>query len=203
MIDSPLVGGRYLVDNSVYARAAHPAVAPIWTAALRAERLVSSGPFVIEALYSARDGEELTQVLEELTEGMPYLDADARTWKLAYRAQAEMSAVAPQFHRRPPVDFLIAALADQHELGVIHYDRDYDLIAEHGELRFESRWIAPPSSLSDPASDALRPFRRAVSARLGQFTEPDRQPVFEHVIALLDEEIAKAGKKPLKPASES
>jgi hypothetical protein len=114
-----------------------------------------------------------------------------------------MAKVAAQFHRRPPVDFLIAALADQHGLGVLHYDRDYDLIAAHGGLRFESRWIAPPGSLGDSAADALRPFRRAVTARLAQFTEVGEQPVFERVIALLDKEIAAAGKQPLRPVSES
>jgi hypothetical protein len=30
---------------------------------------------------------------------------------------------------------------------VLHYDRDYDLIAEHSSLEFESRWIADPGSL--------------------------------------------------------
>jgi hypothetical protein len=203
MGESPLGEGRYLIDNSVYARAADPAVAPIWAAALRADRLLSSGPFAIEALYSARDEEELARALEELTEGIPYLDADAATWKRAYRAQARMAAVAPQFHRRPPVDYLIAALADRHGLGVLHYDRDYDLLAEHSGLRFESRWVVPPGSLGDREDDALRPLRRAIGARLAQFVEPESEPVFERVIALLDEEIATAGKQPLKPVSES
>ncbi|MEX2447351.1 MAG: PIN domain-containing protein [Solirubrobacterales bacterium] len=203
MAEPPLGEGRYLIDNSAYARAADPAVAPIWAAALRADRLVSSGPFVIEALYSARNGEELAETLEELTEGVPYLDADAATWKRAHRAQAQMAAVAPQFHRRPPVDFLIAALADRHGLGVLHCDRDYDLLAEHSGLRFESRWAVPPGSLGDAGSDPLRPFRRAVSARLAQFAEAEAQPIFERVIAVLDEEIARAGKQPLRPVSQS
>jgi hypothetical protein len=30
---------------------------------------------------------------------------------------------------------------------VLHYDRDYDVIAEHTELRFESEWLAPAASL--------------------------------------------------------
>lgn len=203
MAESPLGGGRYLIDNSVYARAADPAVAPIWTAALRADQLVSNGPFVIEALYSARNAVDLEEALEELTEGIPYLDVDAATWKRAYCAQARMAAVAPQFHRRPPVEFLIAALADQHELGVLHYDRDFDLIAAHGGLRFESRWVVPAGSLGDAEGDPLRPFRRAIGTRLAQFTGADEQPVFERLIAVLDEEIAKAGKQPLRPVSES
>jgi hypothetical protein len=30
---------------------------------------------------------------------------------------------------------------------VLHYDSDFDLIAEHTELEFESRWISPRGSL--------------------------------------------------------
>ena len=50
-------------------------------------------------------------------------------------------------HRLPPVDLLVAALADRHGLGVLHYDRDYDLLAENAGLRFESVWLAPAGSL--------------------------------------------------------
>ncbi len=45
-----------------------------------------------------------------------------------------------------PADFLTAAIVAQHELGVLHYDSDYDLIADHTSLEFESVWIAPPGS---------------------------------------------------------
>ncbi len=32
-------------------------------------------------------------------------------------------------------------------LGVLHYDRDYDTIAEHTSLRFKSIWVAPKGSI--------------------------------------------------------
>ena len=47
----------------------------------------------------------------------------------------------------------IAALADRHGLGVLHYDHDYDLIAEKTDLELESLWLAEPGSLE--ALDAL------------------------------------------------
>lgn len=46
-------------------------------------------------------------------------------------------------HRLPPVDLLIAALAAHHGLGVLHYDHDYDILAEKTDLEFESVWLAP------------------------------------------------------------
>ena len=31
--------------------------------------------------------------------------------------------------------------------GVLHYDRDYDLIAERSGLDFQSEWLAPAGSI--------------------------------------------------------
>lgn len=145
--ESPLGSGRYLVDNSVYARADHPRVAPIWAGGLRGDQLVACAPFVAEALYSARDADELSELAEELTEGMPYVDTDEAVWSLARTAQLEMAGVASRFHRRPPIDYVIAAVAHRHALGVLHYDRDYELIALHSSLSYEARWVAEAGSL--------------------------------------------------------
>jgi predicted nucleic acid-binding protein len=46
-----------------------------------------------------------------------------------------------------PVDVLIAALADVHELDILHYDADFDLIREHTSLQLESIWLAENGSL--------------------------------------------------------
>lgn len=143
---SALPDGAYVVDNSVYARAALPEVAPVWAAALRANQLISTGPLVIEALYSTRS-RDLPLAYEELTEGLPFLLPDEETWRLAHIAQLAMGAVEPEFHRRPPIDYLTVALAAQHAVGVLHYDRDYDLLAEHSGLRFRSQWLRPRGSL--------------------------------------------------------
>jgi hypothetical protein len=37
----------------------------------------------------------------------------------------------------------VAAIADRYRFGVLHYDRDYDLIAEKTDLDFESAWLVP------------------------------------------------------------
>ena len=47
----------------------------------------------------------------------------------------------------PPVDLLLAALAERHRLGILHHDRDDDLIAARTDLRFASEWLAPAGSL--------------------------------------------------------
>jgi predicted nucleic acid-binding protein len=50
-------------------------------------------------------------------------------------------------HRLPPIDVMIAACAHEAEAGVLHYDRDYDILASRTSLEFESEWLVPPGSL--------------------------------------------------------
>lgn len=138
---------RCLLDNSVYARAQHPALACLLAQASASERLVTCGAFVTEAIYSARDGAEAADFHRRLTIAIPYVETDEAVWRLSHRTQLELAQVTERFHRRPPIDYLIAATAHRHGLDVLHYDRDYDLIAEHSSLEFESRWVAEPGTL--------------------------------------------------------
>jgi predicted nucleic acid-binding protein len=63
-------------------------------------------------------------------------------------ARARRGSHAPGVsHRVKPVDLLIAAVASSEGLGVLHYDGDYDTIAEHTSLRFASVWVAPQGSI--------------------------------------------------------
>jgi predicted nucleic acid-binding protein len=52
----------------------------------------------------------------------------------------------PLYHRVRLPDALIAAAAQDVGIGVLHYDHHYDRLAE--VLHFESRWIAPPGTLT-------------------------------------------------------
>jgi hypothetical protein len=56
--------------------------------------------------------------------------------------------------RVPPVDLLVAAIADRHRLGILHYDRDYDLLAEKTDLDIESVPRRSGSYLPHPPSSA-------------------------------------------------
>ena len=49
-------------------------------------------------------------------------------------------------HRAPsPTDLVAAAAAAKYGAIVLHYDRDFDLIADNGGPR--SEWIAPPGTV--------------------------------------------------------
>jgi len=75
----------------------------------------------------------------------PRVELTANAEERALRAQRQLAAVG--HHRLAPVDVMIAACAHSVGAGVLHYDRDYDLIAEHTNLVFESVWLAPAGTL--------------------------------------------------------
>lgn len=101
-------------------------------------------PFLLEAGFSARSAREHAELLEELL-AFPQVDLTPAAGARAIEAQSDLARAG--HHRLPPVDLLVAALADVNGLGVIHYDRDFDVILEHTVLRFESAWLAPRGSL--------------------------------------------------------
>ena len=144
-----LGSSRYLVDNSAYVWVQRgPAkLRDEWLRTTRSGQLLICAPFMLEALYSATNEATYMRQLDDLRTGFELVVCDAETWTLALDAQRQLAAVAPAFHRRPPADLLLAATAHQHRLGVLHYDEDYDKIAEHTGLDFESRWLAPRGSL--------------------------------------------------------
>lgn len=101
-------------------------------------------PFLLEAGYSARTGADRKSMMARL-EQLPRVAIDAEVERLALEAQRELAEVG--HHRLAPSDLLIAACAHRAGADVLHYDRDFDLIAEHTGLRFESVWLAEPGTL--------------------------------------------------------
>jgi predicted nucleic acid-binding protein len=102
-------------------------------------------PFILEAGYSARDVQDHDELLCELL-SLPWAEIDETVERQACDAQAQLARSG--HHRVAPVDVIMAALADHHELAVLHYDRDYDLIAQRTDLQFESVWLAERGSLA-------------------------------------------------------
>lgn len=138
-------------------------------------------------LYSTRNIREYEELRGEL-EALKPLNLTVRIVAAALDAQAALAAYAAAFHRLPHQDYLVAAVAAAHRLGVLHYDADYDRIADHSELAFESVWIAAPGTLGKD-TDPLRKHREAVNHSLGQFTGHRAKEVLERVLDLLENEL--------------
>lgn len=137
-----------LLDNSAWARLGDTAVPDVRAAeiagALEAGDVATCLPFLLEAGYSARNVRDHDELMDELL-ALPYFHLDAVVERRALDAQRQLARIG--HHRLPPVDLLVAAVADRFDLAVLHYDRDYDVIAEKTDLSFTSEWLVPRGTL--------------------------------------------------------
>jgi predicted nucleic acid-binding protein len=142
------VSGELLLDNSAWTRLGHAKLPAARSAeiadAVQAGQIFACLPFLLEAGYSARNAAEHDELMSGLL-ALPWAPVDEDVERRATEAQRQLARC--EHHRLPPVDVLVAALADRHGLGVLHYDHDYDVIRSKTDLTFESVWLAQPGSL--------------------------------------------------------
>jgi predicted nucleic acid-binding protein len=142
------VTAELLLDNSAWVGLAAPALARQRAEeiadALERQRIAACLPFLLEAGYSARHARDHDELMSELL-ALPQLHIDDEVEGRAIDAQRQLARAG--HHRLPPVDLVLAALADRHGVGILHYDHDYDLLAAKTDLSFDSVWLAPRGSL--------------------------------------------------------
>lgn len=137
-----------LIDNSVWSRLLSGSVPRVRLNAvvemLDSEEIATCLPFLLEAGYSAQSAADHERSMDRLGT-LASVSIDAYVEATARKAQRELATHG--HHRLAPIDLMIAACAHEAGAGVLHYDRDYDLIAELTSLRFESVWLAPAGTL--------------------------------------------------------
>lgn len=134
-----------VVDTSAWTRAHHPSVRAAWQRAVLAGRLRIPPAARLEILFTTRDGKSFEAVADRLSalRAAPLTATVISAAESAMRTLAHRSAGA---QRIPIVDYLIAAAAQELAAAVIHYDHDYDTLAE--VMDFDSVWLARAGSLS-------------------------------------------------------
>ena len=130
---------KYLADTSVWERVRQPHIRSAMNGYVE-RGVIGTCPIIdLEILFSARSGAEHEhfRIQREAFEYFPLTDEIARRavevqGKLALRGQ----------HRSVSIpDLLVAATAERFSLTVLHYDRDYERIAEITGQPTE--WIVP------------------------------------------------------------
>lgn len=129
---------RYLADKSAIARLAVPSV-DARLSPLVAAGAVGTCPVIdLEVLYSARSRGDYDSVRLERF-GLVNYPLSAAAGERALDVQHELAARGQ--HRLSIPDLLIAAIAELNDLVVLHYDADYDVIAEVTGQPTE--WVVP------------------------------------------------------------
>jgi predicted nucleic acid-binding protein len=138
---------RYLADKSVWARVRQPAILSVMNEYVE-RGLIGTCPVIdLEILFSARTGAEHTHFRRqrEAFEYFPLTDEIARR---AVQVQGLLAQRAQ--HRAVSIpDLLMAATAERFSLIVLHYDRDYERIAEVTGQSTE--WIVPAGTADQPS----------------------------------------------------
>ena len=99
----------------------------------------------LELLWTARDHQDFT-VMRDKLEALRTAPMGDRVWRRAAEVLELFAERGPLHHRQIGIpDLLIAAAAELAELPVLHYDRDFETIAEVTGQPVES--IAPLGSL--------------------------------------------------------
>jgi predicted nucleic acid-binding protein len=139
-----------LLDTSVWARLRDGRIAGRDADELleRLERgeLGLSEPLLLEMRYAARDARDFALLAQEL-DALPLLELDNAASQRALEAQAQLAAAPGVSHRVTPIDLLVAAVAERHGVAVLHYDADFDLLAQRTDLVFSSVWAVRRGSI--------------------------------------------------------
>jgi predicted nucleic acid-binding protein len=133
-----------VTDTSAWMRSRHPAVRGLWQEADLLGMLRLSPVVALEVLFAAKNQRAFDDSARLLSRvrSAPISPGVTKAAESAMRALAGRAAGA---HRISPVDYLVAAAAQELGGAVLHYDRDFDRLAE--VMNFESVWLAPPGSI--------------------------------------------------------
>lgn len=133
----------FLADKSALARLHHPVVAS-FLAPLLENGSVATCPLVdMELLYSCRSATEYDTVLAE-RHGFEQLDHEPADWSRAMEVQ-RLLAHRSQLRAVGIADLLLAALAERQRITLLHYDRDFDVVA--AVTSQPMRWVVPAGSV--------------------------------------------------------
>jgi predicted nucleic acid-binding protein len=122
------MSAHYLIDKSALARMPIEAVRSRLAPIIEAGEAATCAIIDLEVLFSARNAEEHGRIRRRRSLAYQSVPITEAILQRAIEIQAELARSGR--HRIPIPDLVIAATAEAAGLTLLHYDRDYDLIAE-------------------------------------------------------------------------
>lgn len=134
---------RYLVDKSALARMTHERVRERLAPVIEAGDAATCSIVDLEVLFSARNHEEHERIRARRLLAYERIPL---TQDIFDRTVEVQGALARRGHHRLPIpDLLVAATAESAGLTVLHYDADFERIAEVTHQPTE--WVVPRGTL--------------------------------------------------------
>ncbi len=119
---------RYLIDKSALARMPLEPVRTRLAPIIEAGEAATCDIIDLEVLFSARNHEDYQRIRQRRALAYESILTTPSAMKRAIFIQSELARSGR--HRIPIPDLIIAAVAEEAGLTVLHYDHDYDMIAE-------------------------------------------------------------------------
>ncbi len=128
---------RYLVDKSALARMPLSPVRARLGPIIEAGEAATCAVIDLEVLFSARNHEEHERIRQRRALAYPSIPITEEILSRAIDVQGELARSGR--HRVPIPDLVIAATAEAAGLILLHYDQDFDRIAEI--TRQPTEWV--------------------------------------------------------------
>jgi predicted nucleic acid-binding protein len=130
----------YLADTSALARLHHPVVAAVLAPLIEAGVVATCGVIEFELGWATRSSAEFDDVRADRAVGYERLATRDEDWRRALDVQASLWR-GERMRAVGFPDLLVAAVAERERVTVLHYDGDYDFIAQVTSQPMQ--WVVP------------------------------------------------------------
>jgi predicted nucleic acid-binding protein len=130
----------HLADTSALARLGQPAVVAVLGPLIEAGLVATCGVIEFELGWATRTSVEFDQVRADRDAGYEWLPTHDEDWHRALDVQGRLWRCGRTRAVGFP-DLLVAAVAERERVTLLHYDSDYDLIAEVTGQQMQ--WVVP------------------------------------------------------------
>ena len=134
----------YLADTSALARLRHPAVASALGPLIEAGLVATCGVIEFELSWATRTAREFDDVRADRRAGYEWLAIHDEDWRWALDVQSALWG-AGLIRAVGFPDLLIAAVAERERVTILHYDSDFDLIAQ--TTGQPTQWVIPRGTI--------------------------------------------------------
>jgi len=139
----------YLADSSIWAWAnkrSRPDIQEKLAERLERDEIATCVPVALEVMHRAETADQYEELFNGLLGPLRWLELDSAATRRALDVQRELAGRTHGNHRRPAVDYLIAATGELASAEVVtwFFDRDLRVICEHTGQLFEAETTTGP-----------------------------------------------------------
>jgi predicted nucleic acid-binding protein len=141
----------YLADSSIWAWAnkrSRPDITEKLAERLERDEIATCVPVALEVMHRAETGVQYENLFGSLLQSLRWLELNEQVSRRALAVQRELAGHSHGNHRRPAVDYLIAAIGELAEGDIVtwFFDKDFRVICDHTGQRYQAELTTGPGN---------------------------------------------------------